>query len=198
MPALSRPRFGAARLGACHGIWVAATTFVPTFLAVVWGISYLTSLPMASRPVDLQGSAPPTMSSREPESGFGGVPSNEMAPERRAVWPVVGVADAPVRLVSTPTRESLGNTAVSATPAPIPRPAARPVPPSIELKPAEPQRSGPTVTRDDTWARGPAFASQDAAEHFAARMKRVGFPADVRREDRRGTRWVVWIGNLEE
>jgi len=130
-------------------------TFVPTFLAIVFGIPYLAGLPMASRSPD---STPPTMSSRGPESGFGGAPA-------------------------------------SATPSTIPRPAARPTPPPIEFKAAEPQRSAPTVTTDDTWARGPAFASQDSAEHFAARMQRVGFPTYVRREDRRGTRWVVWIGN---
>jgi hypothetical protein len=77
----------------------------------------------------------------------------------------------------------------------MPRPATRPTPPPIEFKAAEAQQSAPTDTTDDTWARGPAFASQDSAEHFAARMQRVGFPAYVRREDRRGTRWVVWIGN---
>lgn len=75
----------------------------------------------------------------------------------------------------------MGTAADSATPAPI-----------------SAQRSGLTVTRDDAWARGPAFAKQDSAEHFAARMERVGFPAYVRREDRRGTRWVVWIGNPKE
>lgn len=152
MPALSRPRLGAPRRDPSHGIWVAVTTFVPTFLAIVFGIPYLAGLPMASRsPVDLQGSRPPTMSSRGP-----------VAP---------------------------------ATPSAIPGPATRPTPPPIEFKGAEPQRSAPTVTMDETWARGPAFASQDSAEHFAARMQRVGFPTYVRREDRRGTRWVVWIGN---
>ena len=80
----------------------------------------------------------------------------------------------------------------------LPKAVAHPAPPSIKLKPAEPRRFGPTVTKDDTWARGPAFATEHSAEHFAARMKRVGFPAHVRREDRRGTRWVVWIGNPEE
>jgi hypothetical protein len=195
MPALSHPRLGAARRGPSHGIWVAVTTFVPTFLTIVFGIPYLAGLPMASRsPVDLQDRTPPTMSSRGPESGFGGAPPNEMPREMRAMRPV-GPADAPARWASTPTRLSLGNALAPATPSAIPRPATRPTPPPIEFKAAEPQRSAPTVTTDDTWARGPAFASQDSAEHFAARMQRVGFPAYVRREDRRGTRWVVWIGN---
>lgn len=184
-------------MGPFHGIWVAATTFVPTFLAIVCGIPYLTSPPTASRySVDREDSKPPAMSLRAPEKGFGRVPLNDKPSERRAVLPV-GFADAPVRLVSTPTVESPGNAAVSATPTTIPQPAARLVPPSIQLEPAD-QRSGPTVTNDDTWARGPAFTSQDSADHFAARMRRVGFPAHVRREDRGGTRWVVWIGNPAE
>ncbi len=195
MPALPRPRLGAARPGPSHGIWVAVTTFVPTFLAIVFGIPYLAGLPMASRsPEGLQRSTPPTMSSRGPESGSGGAPPNEMSRETRAIRPV-GLTDAPARLASTPTRQSLGNALVPATPSAIPRPAARPTPRPIELKATKPQPSAPTVTKDDTWARGPAFASQDSAEHFAARMERLGFPAYVRREDRRGTRWVVWIGN---
>ena len=195
MPALSRPRLGAARPGSAQGIWIALTTFVPTFLATVFGIPYLAGLLVASRsPADLHGGTPATIASRGPERGFGGVPPNEMPREMGAMRPV-GLADAPAWLDSTPTSQSLSNAPVPPTLPAIPRPAARPTPTPIELKAAEPQRSASLVTKDDTWARGPAFLSQDAAEHFAARMKRVGFPAYVRREDRRGTRWVVWIGN---
>jgi hypothetical protein len=185
MPALSCPRLGAARRGPTHGIWIAVTTFVPTFLAIVFGIPYLAGRPMANRfPADLHGRTPVTMASRGPERGFGGVPPNEMPRGMGAMRPV-GLADAPAWLDSTPTRQSLRNAPVPATPSAIPRPAARPTPTPIELKAAEPQRSASPVTKDDIWARGPAFLSQDAAEHFAARMKRVGFPAYVRREDRR-------------
>ena len=129
MPALSSPRLGAARRGSSHGIWIAATTFAPTFLAIVVGIPYLAGL----------------------------------AP---------------------------------ATPSATPRPATPPTPPPIPFKAAAPQRPEPAATTiDENWARGPAFASQDSAKQFAAMMKDVGYPAYVRREDRRGIRWVVWIGN---
>lgn len=197
MLALSRPRLGAARPGPTHGIWIAVTTFVPTFLAIVFGIPYLAGRPTATRfPADLHDRTPATMASRGPARGLGGAPPNEMPRELGAMRPV-GLADASAWLDSTPTRHSLRTSAIPATPPAVPRPAARPTPRPIELKTSEPQRSAPTVTQDDTWARGPAFASQDSAEHFAARMQRVGFPAYVRREDRRGTRWVVWIGNQD-
>jgi hypothetical protein len=122
------PRLEAARRGPCHGIWIATTTFVPTFLAIVVGIPYLAGL----------------------------------AP---------------------------------ATPSATPRPATRPTPPPIPFKATAPQRPEPAVTIDENWARGPASASQDSAKQFAAMVKDVGFPAHVRREDWRGIRWVVWIGN---
>jgi hypothetical protein len=186
---------GLTRPGPAQGIWIAVTTFVPTFLVTVFGIPYLAGLPVASRsPADLHGGTPATMASRGPDRGFGGVPPNEMPREMGAMRPV-GLADAPAWWASTPIELSLGNAPVPATPSAIPRPAARPTPSPIEPKAAEPHRSAPPVTKDDTWARGPAFLNQDAAARFAARMQRVGFPTYVRREDRRGTRWVVWIGN---
>ena len=194
MPALSRPRLGAARPGPTQGIWIAVTTFVPTFLAIVFGIPYLAGLPVASRSsADLHGGTPATMASRGPERGFGGVPPNEMPGKMGAIgrWAL------PTRRrggLQPPIELSLGNAPAPATPSAIPG-AARSTPTPIELKAAEPHRSALPVTKDDTWARGPAFLNQDAAAHFAARMQRVGFPTYVRREDRRGTRWVVWIGN---
>jgi hypothetical protein len=198
MPALSRPLLGAARLGPSYGIWAAATAFVPTFLTIVFGIPYLAGRPMASRaPVDFQRGTPSTVAARAPESSLRGAPPNGMPPEVRAMRPV-GLADAPARLAATPTGESLGDAAVPVTPSAILRPVARPTPAPIELNAVEPRRSAPPVTTPDTWAHGPAFASRDSAEHFAARMERLGFPADVRRQDKCSPRWAVWIRNPKE
>jgi hypothetical protein len=53
--------------GSLHGIWIALATFVPTFLAIVFGIPYLAGLPMASRfPAGLHGSLAPVVSSLAP------------------------------------------------------------------------------------------------------------------------------------
>ena len=81
MPALSRPRLGTAKPGPAQGLWIAVTTFVPTFLATVFGIPYLAGLPVASRsPADLHGGTPATMASRAPERGFGEAPTQRNAP----------------------------------------------------------------------------------------------------------------------
>src|ERR1700687_3302875 len=178
----------ASGLGHPRGIWIALSTFVPTFLTVVFGIPYPAGLPMTTRShLESQGCAPPVVSSQAPESTSRRVPSQEIAaPERTRR--VAGLADAGARLASTPTREALGNAAVPATA------SARPTR-SHEPKAAEPLPFGAAITTDDTWARGPAFLRKESAAHFAARMERVGFPTQVRRDDRRGVRWVVWIGN---
>ena len=168
MPEVSR--------GHSRGIWIALSTFVPTFLAVVLGIPYLAGLPMSTRSlVESQGCAPPVMSSQAPIA----------SPE--STKRVGGPAVAEARLASTPTTE-VGNTAVPATASP--RTTS-----SHEPKTAEPLPSPAAAMRDGAWARGPAFLRRDSAAHFAARMERVGFPTHVRRDDRRGVRWVVWIGN---
>lgn len=60
-----------ARLGPSHGIWIALATFVPTFLAIFFGIPYLAGLPITSRsPVDLQGSLPPVVPSLGARAGL--------------------------------------------------------------------------------------------------------------------------------
>jgi hypothetical protein len=161
-------------LGHPRGIWIALSTFVPTFLTVVFGIPYLAGLPMTTRSlVESQGCAPPVVSSQAP-------------PE--STRPVGGLAVAEARLVSTPTTEALGNTAVPATASPR-------TTPSHEPKTAESLPSAAAIMSDGAWARGPAFLQKEFAAHFAARMERVGFPTHVTRDDRRGIRWVVWIGN---
>ena len=164
-----------ASLGHPRGIWIALSTFVPTFLTVVLGIPYLAGLPMTTR--SLVGSlncAPPVVSSPAP----GAAPWRTIRVE--------GLADAGAQFVSTP-REALGNAAVPAT-ASLPDDSSR-------AEHAEPLPSAAAIMRDGVWARGPAFLQQESAAHFAARMQRVGFPTLVTRDDRRGGRWVVWIGN---
>jgi hypothetical protein len=165
-----------ASLGHPRGIWIALSTFVPTFLTVVLGIPYLAGLPMTTRSlVGSRDCAPPVVSSSAP----GAAPGRTIR--------VGGLADAGAQLASTPTREALGNVGISAT-------ASLPDDPSR----AEDSRTLPSaaaIMRDGAWARGPAFLQKESAAHFAARMQRVGFPTHVTRDDRRGVRWVVWIGN---
>ena len=164
-----------ASLGHPRGIWIALSTFVPTFLTVVLGTPSLAGLPMPARSlVGSRDCAPPVVSAPAP----GAAPGRTIR--------VGGLADAGAQWASTPTREALGNVGISAT-------ASLPDDPSR----AEDSRTLPSAAalRDGAWARGPAFLRRESAAHYAARMERVGFPTHVRRDDRRGVRWVVWIGN---
>ena len=164
-----------ASLGHPRGIWIALSTFVPTFLMVVLGIPYLAGLPMPARSlVGSRDCAPPVVSSPAP----GAAP-------RRTIR-VEGLAAAGAQWVSTP-REALGNGAGPAT-ASLPDDSSR-------AEHADPLPSAAAIMRDGVWARGPAFLQRESAAHFAARMQRVGFPTHVTRDNRRGVRWVVWIGN---
>ena len=94
--------------GSLHGIWIALATFVPTFLAIVFGIPYLAGLPTASRfPAGLHGSLAPVVSSLAPEQGLVEAPSQEpapMMPSGRLTGRAVGQGDELARLPSTPRR----------------------------------------------------------------------------------------------
>jgi hypothetical protein len=160
------------RRGPSHGIWIAAATFVPTFLATFFGVAYLAGLPVGSRfAADLTGGARPAMSA--------------LAPQRDVV--------ATPRPAQAPMTEALGSAAVPATTPAIPRPASRPTP-QVKPKAAEPKRSASTVTKDDAWVRGAAFLDRESAERLAASVEHRGYPAKVRRGDTPNTPWVVWIG----
>jgi hypothetical protein len=190
------PRAG-PRGGSFHGIWIALATFVPTFLAIVFGIPYLAGLPMASRfPAGLHGSLAPVVSSLVPEQGLVEAPSQDpapMMPSGRPTRRAVGQGDELARLPSTPTRETRGLAAVAAITPAISPPASQRARPQVEAKAAEPKRSASTVTKDHVWVRGAAFSDRDSAERLAARIERQGYAAKVVREETLTPPWVVWI-----
>jgi SPOR domain len=190
------PRAGPSG-GSFHGIWIALATFVPTFLAVVFGIPYLAGLPTASRfPAALHGSLAPVVPSLAPEQGLVEAPSQEpapMMPSGRLTGRAGGKGDELARLPSTPTRETQDLTAVAAVTPAISPPLSQRARPQVEAKAAEPKRSAPTVTKDHVWVRGAAFSDRDSAERLAARIEHQGYAAKVRREETPTTPWVVWI-----
>jgi hypothetical protein len=163
-----------ARRGPSHGIWIAAATFVPTFLATFFGVAYLASLPMGTRfPPGLKGGPPPVTSTLAPQRDFVATP----------------------RQAQAPIREALGNAAVPATTPAIPRPASGPTRPQVKPKADELKRSTSTAPKkDDAWVRAAAFSDRDSAERLAASIEQQGYPAKVRRGDTANTPWVVWIG----
>jgi hypothetical protein len=181
-----------AGLRRSRGFWIALATFVPTFVAIFFGIPYLAGLPMETRfPSGLKGSIPPVVSSLAPERGFVGAPPQEPAPRMpsapSAMLPV-GHAGGPSRSRLTAATRALG----TAAPA-VPRPASQSRP-QVKPKAAEPKRSASTGTKDDSWLLAAAFADRDSAERLAASIERQGYPAKVRRHDATTTPWVVWVG----
>jgi hypothetical protein len=180
-------------LGRWQGPWIAAATFVPTFLAIFFGLTYLAGLPMEPQSVEgLKGGPPPVVSALPPQEGFAATPPPAQAPMMSSgglPMRAVGQADEPPQLPSPPTREPLEAPMSSTTPA-TPRPPSRPTRPPVEPKAAEPKR---TVTKDDAWIRGAAFSNRGAAERLAASIEHQGYPARVRRDGTPRTPWVVWI-----
>jgi cell division septation protein DedD len=163
-----------ARWGPSHGIWIAVTTFVPTFLATFFGIAYLAGPPTGTRfPAGREGEPQPVMSALAPQRDFVAIPRQQ---------------------AQAPAREALGNAAVPPTTPASRRPALQPTHPQVEPKAAKPKRSAATVTRDAAWVRGAAFSDRDSAERLAASIERQGYPVKVRRDDTPNTPWVVWIG----
>ncbi len=184
-----------AGLGPPHGLRIALATFVPTFLAIVLGIPYLGGLPTASRfPAGLERSSPPALSSVAREGDIVGRAGAPMTPRGMLTARVAGHADEPARLPSTPMREAAGAaTGLATTPA-IARPGLRHPHSEVAAKAAEPKPSASTVTKDNAWLRGAAFADRNSAERFAASIERQGYPARVSREAAPSAPWVVWIG----
>jgi len=126
-----------AERGPIHGIWIAVATFVPTFLTIFFGATYLAGPPVGSRFEAGQKGGPPAIVS--------------VRASREAAAPIVssGVSDKPPRVFSSPARETLGNAAV---PAPTwVRGAAFPDRDSAESLAADIQHKGypAKVRRDD-------------------------------------------------
>ncbi len=185
-----------ASQGSLHGILIALATFVPTFLAILFGIPYLAGLPVAGRfPAGLHGNTARIVSSLAPEQGLVEAPPPEPAPlmPTEMFTRAVGQGDEPAQLPPTRTGETLAPAALAAT-TPAISPPASPPRPQVEGKATEPRRSASTVTQDRAWVRGAAFSDRNSAERLAASIEHQGYAAKVRREDTPTTPWVVWIG----
>jgi hypothetical protein len=98
-----------ASSGPRHGIWIAAGTFVPTFLTIVLGATYLAGLPMGTR------LAPVGKGDPQPVVSVVGSPRGSVDTQRQADAPTMetaGGADKPSRVPSPSTREALDKAAV--------------------------------------------------------------------------------------
>jgi len=182
---------------------IAAATFIPTFLAVFFGLSHLLGGaaymgPTASAPVPTaaalmpdpagQGSAPLSEALRDPFVTPRGFDSPSTRPS---------VADLPA-----PAIESTGPTLPPAQPRPaiVPAPAGRAAEP-----PRQPQAAVLNTTPERTpaadnrkggreWTPAAAFADREAANRLASSIQQQGYPVEIRQEPSTSRPWVVWIG----
>jgi len=168
------------------GPLIAAATFVPTFLAVFVGLSYL----LGDATQTAHTASAPVPSAIMPDLGAQGTLPHVESATPPSVEPSVP-PPAPTLPPAQPQ--------VAISPPPEPR-AARSAEP-----PRQPQAAVLTTTHERTPAAGPrksgrdwtpaaAFADREAAGRLAGSIQQQGYPVEIR-EERSSTRpWVVWIG----
>jgi len=201
----------AAKVSLSRGIWIGAATFVPTFLAVFFGIPYLLGslMPNPSR-VTLEHGTGSAVSSnaRDTDLSSPALPQGiaAMMPSDKAAVPKGGHSDEPLRLPAMLVSEGptdargpeVSGDSPQATPLPPPRTQSRPTaaePHRSALDQSASDRSGSASTKVSSWTPTAAFADRDSAERVAASLKREGHPVEVRRDDSTTDRpWVVWVG----
>ncbi|HEX4995325.1 MAG TPA: hypothetical protein VFX87_10165 [Methylomirabilota bacterium] len=208
---------GLRLLSAVPGPLIAAVTFVPTFLAIFFGLGYLLggaapTGPTASDPVPsatalasdpgTQGTPPLPEALRDPLTGPRMVDSLSPRPsDPREPLPGSSAADTPA-----PAIESTGPTllpptqppaAVSSAPEPrVGRPAEppRPAQAAVLNAPKEPTPAVEARKSGREWTPAAAFADREAARRLAGSIQQQGYPVEIRQEQSSSRPWVVWIG----
>jgi hypothetical protein len=205
-----------SRLPWLPGPLIAATTFVPMFLAVFFSLSHL-----------LGGASPTARTANAPVPSAVAPMSDQPPPALsealRDPFVAPRLVDPDPRDVTRPSdpREalrapSLGEaTPLAVEPAPPPalptRPTAQPrmatpsapEPRALRLTetPRQPQAAVLTTTptaeprksgRD--WTPAAAFADREAAGRLASSIQQQGYPVEIRQEQSSARPWVVWIG----
>jgi hypothetical protein len=212
---------GLGLLAAVPGPLIAAATFVPTFLAIFFGLSYVVGAvlqtgepapPATALMSDAPRGTPPPISEAlrdpfvpprlpDPPATRAGDPRETPAPsEPREVLRAPGVTELPTPAIE-PARPGL--------PAAEPRPAIVQAPePRVGRAaeaPRQPQTAGLNTTPEHTppaetrksgrdWTPAAAFADREAASRLASSIQQQGYPVEIRQETSSSRPWVVWIG----
>jgi hypothetical protein len=207
-------------LAAVPGPLIATATFVPTFLAIFFGLSYVVgtlrpgataSTPMPSATAlmsDATPGTPPPISESLPL----GAPRTLDSPSGRPADPrdVTRPTDPPFRGPSAadlprPAIESPAPTLPAAQPrtalTPTPesragRAAAAPQQPQAAVLDTSPERTPAAESRKSgrDWTPAAAFADRAAADRLASSIQQQGYPVEIRQESSSSRPWVVWIG----
>lgn len=211
-----------ALLATVPGPLIAVATFVPTFLAIFLGLSYVVGAlqtgSTASAPVPsaatlmsdpgMQGPPPLSEALRDPfvPPRVFDAPSVRPSDPREVIRPTdpreLGPQGPSVADLPTPAIESTG----PALPPAQPRTAIAPAPESRAGRAAEPPRRAMLNTTPDRtpamdnrkggreWTPAAAFADPEAASRLASSIQQQGYPVEIRRESSSSRPWVVWIG----
>ena len=202
-----------------RGLAIAAATFVPTVLAVFFGLPYLLgSVTTTVRSPGTPSPSPPVTATAPLNSEVGADVTASLSEtlrrdstDRGSAPPAITprVFDEPVPRES-PERSS--RVEPTTPPAPEPTPVA-PTPesaPPLTLPPAPsraPEPPGAAVARSapeprptrnasksGEWTPAAAFADREAAGRLASSIQNQGYPVEVRQDGSSSRPWVVWIG----
>ena len=205
---------GLRLLAAVPGPVIAVAAFVPTFLAIFFGLSFVvgalqTGLPAPSAtaltpapgtpgtlpPISeaLRDPFAPPRASDVPSASQGDPREVTRSGESREPFRAPNVADLP-----TPALESAGPTLPPAQP----RAAIVPAPELRGDRAAEPPRQPQSAVLNTTpgrppgreWTPAAAFADREAASRLASSIQQQGYPVEIRQETSSSRPWVVWIG----
>jgi len=165
---------------------IAAATFVPTFLAIFFGLSYL----LGGATQTAHTANPPVRSATTSDLGgqvtpplVENVPPPAVEPSAPAPAPTLPPAQPQVAI--SPAREPRAARAAE----PPRQPQAAVLTTTPERTPtAEPRKSG------REWTPAAAFADREAAGRLASRIQQQGYPVEIRQEQASARPWVVWIG----
>lgn len=201
-----------------RGLAIAAATFVPTFLAVFFGLPYLVGSATTVRTPGIPSTSPPVAATAPLRSEVGPDVTASLSEalrrdsmDRGSAPPVITprvLDEAAPR--ESPERSSRVEPTTPRAPepaavAPTPEPAPRPALPPAQSRPPEPARRAvarsapeprPTAeaSKPREWTPAAAFADREAAGRLASSIQNKGYPVEVRQDGSSSRPWVVWIG----
>ncbi|MGH7373001.1 MAG: hypothetical protein ACREJY_02120 [Candidatus Rokuibacteriota bacterium] len=200
-----------------RGLAIAAATFVPTVLAVFFGLPYLLGSGTTVRSPGTPSPSPPVTATAPLSSEVGADVTASLSEtlrrdstDRGSAPPAITprVFDEPAPRESPERSSGVEPTTPRAEPAPV-APTPESAPP-LTLPPApsrasEPARTAvarsapePRPTRNASkpgeWSPAAAFADREAAGRLASSIQKQGYPVEVRQDGSSSRPWVVWIG----
>jgi hypothetical protein len=197
-----------------RGLAIAAATFVPTVLAVFFGLPYLLGSATTARTAGPPSPSPPVAALAPLSSEVGPDVTASLSETLRpdstdrgsappAITPRVfddsTPRESPERgpRVEPTTPRAPEPAAVAPTSDPALPPAAvrapEPARPAMARSGPEP-RSTPGASKPGEWSPAAAFADREAAGRLASSIEKQGYPVEVRQDGSSSRPWVVWIG----